>query len=222
MTSISFDDFARNLAEHLHKHGYRCLLPDGTLAENADAYRNQRLMKYVSNIAIGQTFGLLASMSQSQHVVNEEVLRSELISFAALGTMVGISFVNNGVQLALLLNADGMSDAAIIGRFERINDAGKTFKKYTPVLMKTIFRETRSPLFINVVTTFSDADKAGYFSSELESKCKYTGAFKGGIYVYPLPIDLATPRVISMKRMLLPDPLGLPKAAGFLLTPHQN
>jgi hypothetical protein len=212
-TITAFDRFAQCLADDLLARNYEFLLPDGTTITKRHDDHSNMIASAVQSAVTSAAFGLVAGMSGGSDKGTAPARTNDLKRLAALAQYVGMGFPFNQCYVAMILNADSLSNESLIGRFTMIEEEGKVFNKYANRLLRTWVGSASMGVVFEVAVCFSNGDRAGFFASELISKCrKWSMLRRGKPIVWPFPVDLASRRFLKPKFPPLGDQLGITKA----------
>lgn len=164
--------------------------------ELADPQRVSPTMHFLLGAMAGATFGAIGSMAWFREgSADNGALVADLRKMLDCADLVGIRLKDGMVVLRLVIDADDLSGHALVDRFAIIHQRTIDFQKYALTILKTWFKETKSPTISQGIVVFSQHNQAKKFVADCGNKCKHS-TFWRGTRTQPWVIDLQEETVV--------------------------
>ncbi len=202
-------DFLANLIDHSQAEGFSFLTPDGNVS---DPKRMSEGRQMVVRLIQGAAFGLLGGIVGYTETRKQELIR-DLTAFSAHGDLAGINLTQGTVILRIVIDADGLTDDTLVGRFTLIHESAHNFRRYG----LSTFSGNMST-HVHVILLFSSHERADAFGKRYGKKCSQWSFWKK-VLTNPWIIDLEREELI---RFQVGAGIGAAKLKAALFRPRQD
>jgi hypothetical protein len=201
-------EFFRNLAEYSQSKGFSLFKPD------TDEFEDPKRFSKGQQIAIGMIYGaafgaLGGGLGGYYSETRKEQLVSDLKTLSEYRDMIGINLSRGFNLLRVAIDADDLTDEALIGRFALIHERLHDFRKYA---MSSLTGKMRTQAEVLVV--FSAHERATAFIEGSAKKCGQL-SYRKNVMTQPWIVDLEQDEITRSR-------VGLNLQPSFGLNPWEN
>ncbi len=216
-------DFFRNLVEYSQAKDFSFLIAGDVTQAPRQVSRGQQLalsaLSTVVGGAIGGGFGLAGVVGggalfgagfgvPGYSNARKQELISDLQRLSPYGDLVGINLTKGFALLRVAIDADDLTEDALVGRFSLIHQRAFKFRKYA----LSTFPSNMGAL-VEVLVIFSAHERVRDFIQRVAPKCKHNAGFisrmRGGVHTYPWVVDLECKEIVGTRMGLFKLAFGL-------------
>ena len=204
------------LLEYIKKRGFTFVGPDVETAHIPRTPSSQKIMAIAA-----ATFGignpLVAFASGIVPDFKDQDIRKSLISLYDVADFVGVSLEWGAVRMVLSLDADEITDEALIGKFVLLHERITQFRKYAMSSLQTRLGDIKQGTVAHVFLVFRQPYKADHFANNLSDKCKQVTFWKK-IWTLPWAVDVPGKRIHRWSGFPPYDTIGQSELTEYLFT----
>ena len=206
---MTITEFVPNFIEYSKSEGFGFYIPTDQFSGLPKASgKSQMFLAAAASAAFTTIFGggaIVGAIAGGNvgysNKISKEELVADLQKMKEYCDLIGIKSNTGGMNVRMMIDADGISGETLVGRCAMIHERGLDFRKYAMTIAKSwIWGDSRLPTTIEVVMTFSTHKLAREFLQNYADKCKHS---KKGVMAYPWIIDLED-HEITRKTLNLP------------------